>query len=244
MDSDLNIFVPENREYLLRRSTIFDNDLENALVQYQEFFHLPTTGELDNDTRKMMARPRCGVPEYTASKAKETKFAYYPGKPKWNKLDLTYALENFPFGIERETIKSSIKAAFDVWKSAVPTFNFSLSDRISSSNIKLRFADRQHSFSNQGACWSFDGREGVIAHAFPPELGIVHFDRDEKWSVNANPRFDQKDLITCSIHEIGHVLGLEHSTVSEDVVMYPIHKNNRRALQPDDIQAIQGLYVP
>ena len=30
----------------------------------------------------------------------------------------------------------------------------------------------------------FDGPHGILGHAFPPEVGMAHFDDDENWSYN------------------------------------------------------------
>lgn len=37
------------------------NDLRSAIQRFQEFAGLPTTGELDNRTKKKMKQPRCGM---------------------------------------------------------------------------------------------------------------------------------------------------------------------------------------
>ncbi|KAF5193220.1 Metalloendoproteinase 5-mmp [Thalictrum thalictroides] len=57
----------------------------------------------------------------------------------------------------------------------------------------------------------FDGRGGTAAHAFSPPDGRLHFDGDEIWSPVL--RNGTVDMETVALHEIGHILGLMHSSV-------------------------------
>src|SRR5262245_51186155 len=68
--------------------------------------------------------------------------------------------------------------------------------------------------------YPFDGRGGVLAHAFyPPDpspcggsfAGDIHFDDAEKWSTEPFPLFT-RDIETVALHESGHALGLKHSS--------------------------------
>ncbi len=56
---------------------------------------------------------------------------------------------------------------------------------------------------------------------------------------------DHKDLQGVATHEYGHALGLDHSTVALETVMFPGSGTNfyqRRTLHSDDIAGIQALY--
>ena len=50
----------------------------------------------------------------------------------------------------------------------------------------------------------------VVAHAFFPKDGKIHFDEEETWNVNSK---EGTDLLMTATHEIGHALGLGHSEV-------------------------------
>ena len=53
----------------------------------------------------------------------------------------------------------------------------------------------------------------------------IQFNRDYQWSVGAQPgRFD---IATVNLHEVGHVLGLGHTTASTAEVMYPSVSSNQ-----------------
>lgn len=86
----------------------------------------------------------------------------------------------------------------------------------------------------------FDGEEGTLAHAYAPTDGRFHYDADEPWSVGAwNVAYD---LEAVPLHEIGHLLGLMHSSV-EGAIMYPtIAPGVTKDLHSDDIQGIRALY--
>lgn len=61
------------------------------------------------------------------------------------------------------------------------------------------------------------------------------------WSVGALA--NAFDVETVALHEIGHILGLQHTTVA-GAVMFPSVSSNStsRALQPDDLAGIRSLY--
>jgi hypothetical protein len=91
----------------------------------------------------------------------------------------------------------------------------------------------------------------TLAHAdYPPGCTFVtntfpkpvHFDDSEHlWSIGAVT--DAYDVETVALHEIGHILGLQHSTVSGAVMAPTISsRSTLRSLQPDDIAGIRSLY--
>ena len=88
---------------------------------------------------------------------------------------------------------------------------------------------------------AFDGTGPIMAHAFKPEDGRIHFDEDETWTSNGQGGF--ADLLGVALHEIGHVLGMDHTGVN-GAVMHPIAKGGKsdRKLHSDDIAGIQKLY--
>ncbi|VDK81575.1 unnamed protein product, partial [Cylicostephanus goldi] len=69
---------------------------------------------------------------------------------------------------------------------------------------------------------------GIVAHAFYPRDGRLHFDADEDWSLNSPTGVNLYQVVSTAVHEIGHVLGLEHS-VDPQAVMF----SARRPYDPD-----------
>lgn len=59
------------------------NAVSLRLKEMQQFFKLSVTGKLDEETMKVMKKPRCGVPDVAA-------YSTFAGDYKWKKHDLTY----------------------------------------------------------------------------------------------------------------------------------------------------------
>jgi hypothetical protein len=100
----------------------------------------------------------------------------------------------------------------------------------------FRFVAGEHSDSAP-----FDGPGLVVAHAFYPEEGRVHFDSDETYTTGGEA--NKVNLLSVAAHEIGHALGLGHSTHS-DAIMYAQYQpySPSLALAQDDIDGIKYLY--
>ncbi|PPS03049.1 hypothetical protein GOBAR_AA17624 [Gossypium barbadense] len=94
-----------------------------------------------------------------------------------------------------------------------------------------------------GDNYPFDGLGNVLAHAFAPQNGRLHYDADENWNTNNVIRLNQIDLETIAIHEIGHILGLGHSQ-DPNTIMYAYYRPGtiKRNLGQDDIDGIRALY--
>ncbi|KAE8712948.1 hypothetical protein F3Y22_tig00110221pilonHSYRG00313 [Hibiscus syriacus] len=234
--------IPDNQNCSF--TDVFDAQFESAVVLYQKKFGLPVTGKLDSDTLSEIMSPRCGVSD-TGPKVRATKhFAYFYGSPRWERgssMTLTYAFSpwNMIDYISLPEIRGVFRRSFSKWASVIPV-NFTEIEDYGSANIKIGFFRGDH-----GDGEPFDGVLGVLAHAFSPENGRFHLDEAETWAVDIGKVKSKVavDLESVATHEIGHILGLAHSSVKE-AVMYPsLRPRSRKAdLKLDDVQGIQALY--
>jgi len=78
------------------------------------------------------------------------------------------------------------------------------------------------------------GDDPGLAHAGPVGPGtFVHFDAERTW--------DEESLRRAALHEVGHVLGLDHSP-DEGAIMYPEPGAERVGLGGSDLAGIHSLY--
>ncbi|KAK2636261.1 hypothetical protein Ddye_031053 [Dipteronia dyeriana] len=111
-------------------------------------------------------------------------------------------------------------------------------------DIKIAFYSGDH-----GDGGPFDGPLGQLAHAFEPPAGMFHFDGDENWEMEGqllklpSRVVTAVDLESVAVREIGHLLGLGHSTDKESVMYATIPTLARKVLlKRDDIAGIQSIY--
>ncbi|XP_075876056.1 collagenase 3-like [Nelusetta ayraudi] len=208
--------------------------LSKKLSEMQRFFGLRITGTLDDDTVKMMKKPRCGVPD-----GKVTRFSTFGSHLKWEKNSLNYRIVNYTPDMPQSEVEDSIEKALQVWAKFTP-LRFT---RIYSgtADIMISFGRQSH-----GDYYPFDGPGNTLAHAFAPSSGIggdAHFDEDETFTFRSNSGYV---LFMVAAHEFGHSLGLSHSD-DPGALMYPVYtyRNPDTFVLPrDDVNGIQSLYGP
>ncbi|MBA0685400.1 hypothetical protein Goari_013063 [Gossypium aridum] len=228
---------------------VYDTQFESAVILYQQKLGLRVTGKLDSNTISTIMSPRCGDTDTAPGMIHATKhFTYFDGRPRWNAksgsdmpMTLTYAFSTSDMinYISSSEIRTVFNRSFTRWASVIPV-NFTETEDYESADIRIGFFGRDH-----GDGEPFDGVLGVLAHAFSPENGRLHFDEAETWAVDFN-KVESKaavDLESVATHEIGHILGLGHSSVKE-AVMYPsLSPRSRKVdLKLDDVKGVQALY--
>ncbi|KAK1549251.1 hypothetical protein Q3G72_008846 [Acer saccharum] len=196
----------------------FDELLESAIKTYQLNFNVNSTGVLDRKTLSKMAMPRCGVADivngtnYMISGEKDHHHHHGPGSP-------FHTVAHYSFFPSRPR-----------WPSSLTQLTYAF---LPGNMVDCR---------DHGDGIPFDGPGRVLAHAFAPTDGRLHYDADEQWAAGAAPGSNSFDLETVALHEIGHLLGLGHSRV-EGAIMYPSISNGvTKGLHQDDIRGIRVLY--
>jgi len=204
---------------------VFGSAVEDSLKQFQEFAGLAVTGKLDDATIKQMEKPRCGRPDHDAP------LTYRDSK--WRKTHLTYRFLKYTRDLSQSVQREAIVRGMNLWTTVTP-LSFSEA-RGSSSDITIGFYERGHGDNS-----AFDGPGRVLAHAYFPENGRLHYDDAEKWTTRSK---SGTNLDWVTTHEFGHSLGLEHSQVKGSI-MYPYYQGYipNMKLHSDDIRRIQAQY--
>ncbi|KAM8829369.1 matrix metalloproteinase-9 isoform 2-T4 [Synchiropus picturatus] len=147
-----------------------------ALRRMQRQMGLEETGQLDKATLAAMKQPRCGVADVANYKT-------FDGDLKWDHNDVTYRIVNYSPDMDSAIIDDAFARAFKVWSDVTPLTFTRLFD--GTADIMISFGRADH-----GDPYPFDGKDGLLAHAYPPGDGLqgdAHFDDDENWTLGKGP---------------------------------------------------------
>tara|TARA_Y100000310_G_scaffold238042_1_gene241358 strand:- start:231 stop:833 length:603 start_codon:yes stop_codon:yes gene_type:complete len=172
--------------------------------------------------------PRCGVKDELAN-------GIFRRKSKWGKNSLSYHMYARDTGeLSKEEWDKEFRLAFDAWSEITPLV-FQETDSYSGADIIVSVGRRRRE--------SFGRSGGVLAWAGMPSGKnydgqlLTKFDMAENWVLPGNSGIVLRSV---ACHEIGHLLGLDHSN-DEKALMYP-YINNALKPREDDITKIQKLY--
>ncbi|TWW77527.1 collagenase 3 [Takifugu flavidus] len=204
-------------------------DFQKTIKQMQRFFKLKVTGSLNEETVEVMKQARCGVPDVG-------EYTHFPRKLKWNTNKLTFRILDYTPDLQKSDVDKAIRKALNLWAAVTPLTFKKL--HTGTADIMISFGSGEHGDYNP-----FDGPNNLLAHAYPPGQGIggdVHFDEDENWTKDSTAY----NLFIVAAHELGHALGMGHST-DAGALMYPTYSYRTGfLLSEDDVKGIQELYGP
>jgi len=146
---------------------------------------------------------------------------------KWNKTNLTYQFLNCPSRVNCDDAQVAVRQAFDDWASvSVLTF----SEVSGGADIEIAWAGEEEDMG--------PGSDTLGFAYFPSEGGDMFLSDSIDWEFGTGT---DDDLYLTAAHEIGHALGLDHSS-DEASLMYPTATDETTGIASDDIEGIQQLY--
>lgn len=219
-----------------------DITLQDILLAVRDFkgrFGLLRTDAIDVPTVRAMEAPRCGCPDVIRERhkcARRLMTQTRTSLPKWKKTGLTYAVTEYPPGVDRAAGDAAVAAAFAYWT------------RHSALTVTPAGKDKPDILigTGRGPQSNFDGAGGTLAWAFVPDGRDrqlqMKFDADETWVFDPAQRGFLLQTVAC--HEFGHLLGLDHSRV-QSALMAPHYNATIGEPQPnDDVARFQTRYGP
>ena len=215
-----------------------DADTSQAIQEFQSIMCVAPTGTLDLATADALERPRCGLSDAHFFDGRSPGANYVLRGCSYPKVSFTHRFANGTPDIVGDTERTAIQAAFQTWAAALCGVSFVETGGVT--DFVSGWFTGDH---GDGA--PFDGPGNVLAHAFYPPpcggsfAGHMHFDEGENWSLTGSG--GTFDLETVALHEVGHLLGLEHSS-DPNAIMFPTYSGVRRALGQDDLDGIRRLY--
>ncbi|XP_011336644.2 matrix metalloproteinase-2 [Ooceraea biroi] len=188
---------------------------------------------------RYMSRPRCGVTD-----APSRRLGVAP--LRWPKLNLTWN-----FQLADRTTQRTAETAFAIWAA---NSSLTFSRDTSEPDIIIAFREGRHMMLDRrygGAVCpdDLDGPGKVLAHATLPtgtrdDVSEVYIDHREAWHIALTPNpQNSHHLLRMLVHEIGHSLGLSHTT-DENLLMYAYSPAVEWpvALGMEDVLAVRNLY--
>ena len=199
-------------------------ELADAVLAYQRQYGLEQTGLVDSATLTAMHTPRCGHPDNELAALDDSEKWALRGEPAYAPFNVRWGITLPNPHASAQVTGLGIQAGFITWE---PVTNKTFSNNTNTREITVRFCPRT-------------GTRPTDCPVFPTSttralggFGEITFNTtDVTWDTV------QKINLTAT-HEIGHALGISHSTAS-NAVMFP--NPSTTTLAADDRHAIQVRY--
>ncbi|KAF3219191.1 S-methylmethionine permease mmp1 [Orbilia oligospora] len=203
--------------------------LSIGLAGFQSRAGLPETGVFDVQTANHFNQPHCHSNCNRSGGTVDS--AYAEGYTNKNKKTITYCFNEYSGQLSVREIRDVFEKAFKDWEDLrkLPITFMEVAPHPGKGNIRV-------SWANSGG----GGEAGPVFVSYPQLGGMdestpieMYFDEDTKWTV--------ENLRKTVLHQVGHILGLEHSSL-RNAVMWPAFMNE--AFGRDDLLATSKLEIP
>lgn len=223
---------------------------EDGIKKFQKFFNLKIDGTFNDETIKLMSKPRCGVADITIKDNDEDDKNFTLGNDevminhfdvRWRKTLLTWDLkETYGNEVDIKKIIKVTEMAFKWWEN-ISVLKFTRDSnnpdiQILLSHITGLQGNHVYDFYSKNYCQYPFNQSIVLAHAFFPYYNSsrplhVRLDHLKNWDIDktyfdkynySNYKNVYFDIIT---HEIGHILGIEQNANIKSI-MYPYAGND------------------
>ena len=152
-------------------------------------------------------------------------------------------------GLSLQRVTAAFDAAFHSWEEPCSTLRFQrVAGRDGDTPVMdgvnvMRFEERGLPAEvDPESTLAFSSHVAAYCTGIVAECDITFNGVNFAWSDARNSRY--ADIETVALHEIGHLLGLDHTNL-RDAVMFPsIQERVRRDLGLDELEAICALYPP
>lgn len=137
----------------------------------------------------------------------------------WSPLprELSYRLNNFSDDMSKKWQERAVTVSLRAWRWRLKNLSFRRERNPDAHvDINVEFEDLDH----------FDGKKGVLAHAYYPGQGDIsgdcHINDEWDWVPGVHlATLGKPPLVPILIHEFGHSIGLTHDPYCPDDIMYP-----------------------
>ena len=163
---------------------------------------------------------------------------------RWKGGEITFELQTTgTHGLTKQEIEEAIHMATDVW-------NASELD----GSVSLELSEQRNPIGTVYFTDSWEHREDTLAYTeYSNDANTgqmvsfyisINSGKNEDWRWSVTGEEGTYDLVSALIHEFGHALGLQHSSVTEAVMAYQNQKGlEQRSLHADDIAGYRFLYA-